>query len=150
MVHALEEIQRLLKPEGCLIDIHPVPEDRLVVIDQDGRVLFSESVPIPTPDYEVISQAEAALAQVVQRGLFNIERSLAFDLATYASSVAELQEFFAKAGAYHDGPKDDAVAAQRTALYARVDEIMKTAGHGAQVVYHEQAHMMRLNPNVIK
>lgn len=150
MVHALEEIQRLLKPEGCLIDIHPVPEDSLVVIDQDGRVLFTESVPVNAHFYKDVSQAEAALAQVVQRGLFNIERSIAFDFTTYASSVAELQEFKAKADSYDDSPKDEVLEAQRTAQYARVNEIMKTARDGVEVVYHDQAHMTRLNLNVMK
>jgi len=150
MVHALEEIQRLLKPDGCLIDIHPVLEDPLMVTYQGGRVLFTESVPVSAHDYKVISQADDALAQVVQRGLFIIERRGEFDLTTYASSVAELREFFAKAGAFSDSPKDEAVETRQTALYARVEEVMQAAGVGAEVAYHERGRITRMNPNVRK
>jgi len=148
MVHALEEIQHLLKPDGCLIDIHPVPKSSLINVYQGSRALFAESY--PPSDGEDVRQAEAALAQVVQRRLFVIERSGEFDLTTFASSVAELREFFAKIDAYDDGPKDDALEAQRTAQYARVEEIMRAAGDGAEVAFHERGRITRMNPNVRK
>ena len=46
MVHALEEIQRLLRPGGSLIDIHPFPEVPLIEVYQGGRVLFAEPQPV--------------------------------------------------------------------------------------------------------
>jgi len=150
MVHALEEIQRLLKPDGCLIDIHPVLEAPLIKVYQGSRVLFVESNPDHDRTEEESRQAEDALAQVVQRGLFIIERNSEFDLPIYGSSVIELRDFRAKIGAFDDSPKDDAVEAQRTALYARVDEIMQAAGDGAEVAYHERARITRMNPNVRK
>ena len=74
MVHALEDIQRLLRPDGCLIDIHPVLEAPLIEVYQGVRVLFVE--PYPGYDYEEdLRQAEDALAQIVQRRLFVVERS---------------------------------------------------------------------------
>ena len=146
MVHALEEIHRLLKPDGCLIDIHPVLEVALIEVYQGSRILFVES----NPDYgrtaEESRQAEDALAQVVQRGLFVVERSGEFDLITYASSIAALRAHWAKVGAYDDSPADDALEAQRTALFARVDEIMQAAGNGAEVANHERARITRLKP----
>jgi len=42
MVHALEEIQRLLRPDGSLIDIHPVLEAPLIEAYQGDRVLLAE------------------------------------------------------------------------------------------------------------
>ena len=149
MVHALEEIQRLLKPNGCLIDIHPVREAPLIKVYRGQRVQFVE--PDPGYDYdESIQQAEDALTQSIQRGMFVIDGSDEFDLITYASSVVKLQEYFAKVGAYDDDPKDDAREAQRTAIYARVEEIMQAAGGEAEIAYHERAHITRLNPNVRK
>jgi len=79
MVHALEEIHRLLKPDSCVIDIHPVLEAPLVKVYHGANVLFVES----DPDYdyeEDLRQAEDALAQVIQRRLFVIEHSSEFDL----------------------------------------------------------------------
>lgn len=144
MVHALEEIERLLKPDGCLIDIHPVREAKLIKVHQGSTVLFVES----DPGYagEDVKQAEDALAQVVQRGLFVIERNSEFDLPIYGSSVAEIQEFFAKMEAYDDSPTDEAVEARVIELYTRVEEIMKAVGDRAEVAYHERARISRLMP----
>ncbi|MGH7404398.1 MAG: hypothetical protein ACREJA_00760 [Candidatus Methylomirabilales bacterium] len=145
MVHALEEIRRLLSPAGSLIDIHPALEAPLIKVCQDGRALFAE--PSPAYDYEEdLRQAEHALAQVVQRRLFVIERSGVFDFLTYGSSVAELRDFWENAGAYDDRPKGEAVAAREAELYARVDKIMQAAGQGAEVVGHERGRIARLRP----
>lgn len=144
MVHALEEIHGLLKLHGSLIDIHPVLEAPLIEVYQGATVLFAE----PSPDYseEDYRQAEHALAQVVQRRLFLVDRSGEFDFFTYGSSVAELRDFLAKATAYDDTPKDEAVAVREAELYARVEEIMQASGEGAEVAYHERARIARLNP----
>ncbi|MBI2973615.1 MAG: hypothetical protein HYY39_07510 [Armatimonadetes bacterium] len=144
MVHALEEIHRLLRPDGSLIDIHPVLEAPLIEAYQGANVLFAE----PSPDYsgEDYRQAEHALAQIVQRRLFVIDRKGEFDFLTYGSSVAELRDFLAKANAYDQRPKDEAVAAREAELYTRVEESMQTAGEGAEVAYHERARIARLKP----
>jgi hypothetical protein len=144
MVHALEDIHRLLRPGGDLIDIHPVLEAPLVEVYQGGKVIFTES----WPDYsgEDYRQAEQALAQVVARRLFVIEGSGEFDFLTYGSSVAELRNFLAEAGAYEERPKDDAVVARESELFAHVEEIMQAAGEGAEVADHEKARITRLKP----
>ena len=148
MVHALEEIRRLLKPDGCLIDIHPVREAPLIKVFQGNSVLFVESD--PGYDYdEDIRQAEDALAQVIQRGLFVIEGSGEFDFITSASSGPELRDYWAKYGAYED-PKEAAVEARIVETFARVEEVMRRTGKGAEVATHERAHITRLNPNVMQ
>lgn len=147
MVHALEEIRRLLRPDGCLIDIHPVRRAPLIKVYQGNSVVFVE--PDPGYDYEEdLQHAEDALAQVLWRHLFVIERSSEFDLITYASSVAELRDYWVKVGAYDDSPKDNAVEAKATELYARVQTLMQSAGEGTEIAYHENARITRLNPNV--
>lgn len=148
MVHALEEIRRLLRPDGSLIDIHPVLEAPLIKVYQGDRVLFAEPYP-GYDDYEVdLRQAEDALAQIVKRRLFVIERNGDFDFLTYGSSVAELRDFWVKSEAYDDSPTDDVVAAQEAELFARVEEIMQSAGQGAEVADHERARIARLRPTV--
>ena len=146
MVHALEKIQRLLRPGGSLIDIHPVPQAWLIKVYQGSRVLFAE----PWRDHddydEDLRQAEDALADIVRRRLFAIERSGEFDFLTYGSSVAELRDYMAKANAYDDRPKDEAVAAREAELAARVEEIMQAAGEGVEVTHHERARIARLKP----
>ena len=146
MVHALEGIYRLLRPDGCLIAIRPVSGASLIEAHQGGRVLFAEPVPVPPEEYEVIAQAEDALAQVGQRRLFLVERGGEFDFLTYASSVTELRDLVAKANAFHEGPRDEAVVAREAELAARVEEIMRAAGEGAEVVLHDKARIARLRP----
>ena len=147
MVHALEEIHRLLKSDGRLIEIHPVLESPLIKVYRGNTVLFVE--PYPGYDYEDdLRHAEDALVQVIQHRLFVIERSNEFDLITYASSVAELRDFWAKAGAYDDSPKDEEVEAREEELYARVEAFMHAAAGGAKVALHERARITRMNPNI--
>jgi hypothetical protein len=149
MVHALEEIQRLLAMDGCLIDIHPVAEAPFIKVFQGGSAMFVESD--PGYDYEQgLLQAEDAIAQVVQRGLFVIEGSSEFDLITYASSGRELQDYWEKYGAYIDDPKDAAVEARIVETFARVEEVMRRIEKGAEVATHERARITRLNPNATR
>lgn len=144
MVHALEEIQRLLKPGGCLIDIHPVREAPLIKVCQGDKTLFVESSPVYSEeDYR---QADDALAQVVRRRLFVVAGSSAFDFLVYGSSVAELADFLAQANAYDDRPADEAVTAREAELAARVEASLRAAGVGAEVAYHERGRMACLRP----
>jgi hypothetical protein len=142
MVHALEAIHRLLKPGGCLLDIHPLPQAPLAKIVQGGKNTFTG--PVPAPDEEDVRQAEAALAQVVQRRLFVVERSGVFDFLVYASSVAALRNFLEEANAFQDSPPDEAAAAAQDELAARLEEALQAAGEGAEVAYQERARITRL------
>jgi hypothetical protein len=144
MVHALEEIHSLLKPNGCLIDIHPVLEPPQAEVYQAGKLLYSEISPENfEEDYR---QAENELHQVVQRRLYDIDGSGEFDFLTYASSVIELYNFFEEISAYSDRTKDEELAAQLAELAARVENKMQAAGEGAEVGYHERARITRLRP----
>ncbi len=145
MVHALEEIRRLLKPSGKLINIYPVSEAPLVEVHKDKRVLRAEAWPVQSC-FEDTRAAEAALNEVVQRRLYVIEDSSEFDFLIYGSSVAELRDFLTEADAYDDTPTDEAVAALRTEMYDRIDEFMRATGDEAEAVQHERARIARLKP----
>jgi len=144
MVHALEEIRRLLKPDGCLIDIHPAGEAKFIKVYQGRDILFAE--PDPGFSGEEVRQAEDALAQVVQRGLFVTEHDSEFDLPIYASSIAELVKYLEEIDVYEDSPKDETVEARMTELFSRIEELMIATGDGAEVAYHERARITRLKP----
>ncbi len=144
MVHALESIHQLLKPTGNLIDIHPFAEARLVEIHQGGRITFSE----PAPPYAVddIEHAERALAHVIGRGLFAVERARHFDFRTYASSVAELTAFLSEQGSLADGRPEERRAREMEELAVHVEELMRAAGEGAEVVLCERVQMALFRP----
>jgi len=146
MVHALEEIHRLLKPNGALIDIHPVSESASIEVHQAGRVDLVALLTVRQWCFE-FEQADIALAEIIQRGKFTLERHALFDLPTHYGSAAELGtdlkesiEVFAR----------DAQAAIEPlphveALTARAEEMMRVAG-GAELIVHERTHISRLRP----
>jgi len=145
MVHALEKIQRLLKPNGCLIDIHPVRKAPLIKIYRGSDLLFAESD--PGYDYDDgLRHADDALNEVIQSGLFLVEGKSEFELVTYASSAPELRDYWAKYGAFDDSPKDETVTARQNDVYAKANEIMQDAA-GAEITYYERARITRLMPN---
>jgi SAM-dependent methyltransferase len=92
MVHALEEIHRLLKPAGTLIEIHPsVDAPPFVEVRSNGRLSFAEGDPVF--DYEDdLRQADAAVATVLDRSVFVLDDRRGFQLRTYAASVKELRD----------------------------------------------------------
>ncbi len=144
MVHALEEIHRLLKPAGRLVDIHPTLGPKMLEVHHGGRLLFAE----PKPDYfvEGYAQADNALARAVERQLFAVEQRGQFDFLTYAPSIAELREYIAETNAYNDLPKDEAESAREAELFARVEGILRDTGEGAEVATHETALITRMAP----
>ena|SRR6185503_13787002 len=141
MVHALEEVQRLLKSDGRLIDIQPLMEAPLLKVYLGTRVVFVE--PDPSYDYEDdLRQADAALTQVIQRGLFVIEERSEFDFLTDGSSAQELLAFWGKTSTEED-PAEQHIKE----VYNRVEEIRQSAGQGAEVTLHERARIIRFKPN---
>lgn len=144
MVHALEAIHRLLRPDGCLIDIHPDSDDAAIEVHQGKVVTFV--APVPAFSGDAIRDAENALAQVVERRLFRLERAASFDFLTYASSVSELYAYYEEANAFDDSPADEALIEWMSQLAPTVEEALRAAGDGAEVAYHERAHIARLVP----
>lgn len=146
MVHALQEVQRLLKSDGRLIDIQPLIEAPLLKVYQGNSVVFVESD--PSYDYEEdLRQADAALTKAIQRSLFVIEERSEFDFLTHGSSAQELLAFWGKTSTVDDISEDPAEQRIKE-VYARVEEIRQAAGQGAEVALHERARILRLNPKV--
>ncbi len=144
MVHALEEIRRLLRPEGFLIDIHPFPEPSLVKVIQGDRILFAE--PKRESEHEGVQHADRAVAEVLERKLFVAERNHEFDFFSYGSSVSELRDFWDRYKAFNESPKEEALLAYEDAVFARAEETLKGSGEEAEAAIHERARIVRLKP----
>jgi hypothetical protein len=145
MVHALEEIKRLLRRDACLIDILPARQAPLIEVRTADTVLFAA----PSAGYDEdddLQHAEDALAWAIERALFALDRGHEFEFITIASSVAELRDFFAVSSAYEADRLDEATEARVGEMYGRVEEVMRTSGESARVVHRERARMSRLNP----
>lgn len=147
MVHALEEIHRLVKPSGILIDIHPVAESSPIEIHQGGKIDLAGNLFVRQwcTDYE---QADSALTEITQRGLFVIERESVFDSLTHYDSVEEMRtalkesiDKFAR-----DAQSINEAVPHAEAMAARADELMQAAASGAELIVRERAHISRLKP----
>jgi hypothetical protein len=145
MVHALEQIHRVTRPAGTLIEIHPAAlEFPFMEVRSNGELLFSEDD--PGFDYADDSRlAEAAVATIVGRGVFVLEESRRFELRTHASSLKELRDHWAVADAYDPEEKEETLARRRDEMYARAQTVLERSP-GAELVYVEPATMSRLTP----
>jgi hypothetical protein len=144
MVHALEETRRLLKLDGVLVNILPVPEGYVIEVHHDGRILFAERKRETLS--EDILRAEAATKQVLDRGLFVIDQEDEFDFRTYGSSVPEVRAYWEEQNAYDEEPRAKDILAREEYLYAQVEEILDELGEGAEVVFYERVRIARLSP----
>jgi hypothetical protein len=144
MVHALEKIHRLLKTDGTLIDIHPIPKGYSIKVLQGEHTLFAEWKRETLS--EDILAAEKAIALALERGLYTLEEAVEIEYLTYGSSAKELQDFWAEQNTYDDRPVDAAMAAREEELFAQADEILKAADEGAQIVIHERVTISLLRP----
>jgi ubiquinone/menaquinone biosynthesis C-methylase UbiE len=147
MVHALEEIHRLLRPAGALIDIHPVSESSPIEIHESGRIdlVGYLSVRQWCIDFQ---QADNALIEIAQRGLFAVEHEGMFDSFTYYGSAAEMRtslkesiDKFAR-----DARSAGEAVPHVEALAARAEELMRAAGSRAELRVRERTHISRLGP----
>jgi SAM-dependent methyltransferase len=130
MVHALQEIRRLLKPNGILIDIHPVPEAPLYEVHAEGGVRFAAAAPGYDCDEDVV-QADKAVARSLKRRVFVLEDRREFDFLTYGSTVQELLDFLDEASAFHEDDRtDEPLSAEEEAFYDRLEEVHRSAGAG--------------------
>jgi hypothetical protein len=113
MVHALEQIHDLLKPEGYLIDVHPTGEPVKFIRPLDGYEHFVGDLQ-ETDDYIEYQQADEALEIAVSKGLFQVNGTEEFKFHTYANSFETLKTFLK--GNWSDAVIPDDVIAEAQKL----------------------------------
>jgi hypothetical protein len=147
MVHALEEIHSLLKPNGFLIDIHPVAEHSSIEIHRNGKIKLVGKLEVRQWCFDY-QQADTALTEIVQRGLFTVEQKGIFDTLTYYNSPAEmgaaLKESIHKF--VREGEPIDEELSQVEKLALQAEKRLRAAGNVAKLVLREREHISRLKP----
>ncbi len=147
MVHALEQIHRLLKPTGVLIDIHPVAASLPIEMHQGGKIDVAGQLSVGQWCID-FQEADKALSAIVQRGLFVVERHDVFDSLTYYASATELltsvKESIDKYTRNAQSAQEPVPHAE--ALAARAEELMRTAGSEAELIERDRTHISRLRP----
>jgi len=146
MVHALEEIHRLLRLDGVLIDIHPYPQPPIIQVLKEKEVVFAQPKRDIEDENEDVLKADLALAEIVDRRIFEVERYEDFDFFSYAPSVPELRDFWDRYNEYESTPKEESRLAQEEAVYAKAEEIRLNIGEGARAAVHERTKIARLKP----
>ena len=148
MVHALEEIHRLLKPDGFLIDIHPVAGHSSIEIHHNGELDLVGYLKVRQWCFD-FQQADIALAKIVQRGQFIVEQKSMFDTLTYYDSAAEmaaaLKESIHKF--VREGEPIDEEVSQVDTLAQQAEELMRAAGPRAELIMRERNHISQLKPD---
>lgn len=147
MVRALEEIHRLLKPNGFLIDIHPVAEHSSVEIRRNGKTELVGHLEVEQWCVD-FREADNALSEIVQHGMFTVEQKSMYDTLTYFDSAEEmgtaLKESIHKF--VREGEPIDEEVSHVETLVLKADEMLRAAGNGAKLVLRERDHISRLKP----
>lgn len=135
MVHALQQIHNLLKPDGLLIDIRPNGELVQLIRPLDDGEHFIGYLQ-ETDDYIEYRQAAAAVQEVVAAGLFRIKKAREFTFQTHADSFTELKTFL-------DETWSDALITED--VIAEAERLDGEFGIG-KVIMREQVHIGLLEP----
>ncbi len=143
MVHALEQIHRLLVPSGILIDISSTPATPLYEVRRDGAITYSE----PEPGFcgDRYLKAQKAMENVIGRGLFAREDSRCIQFEIVADTAPELLAFQYDFYAFAVTPE---TAEEDRPFAARLEEARRIAGTGARVAAHEVGLVSRLRRTV--
>lgn len=115
MVHALEEVRRVLAPDGILIDLRPLADNwRVEVVSlrevkRTGRV---EDLPVQT-NGDVA--ANAAIREAEKRGWFKCEQDELFPFFYSWDTPSEMEEFVDDDWSDFVGMEDETRRATRSA-----------------------------------
>ena len=141
MVHALHRIHTLLKPNGMLIDIHPLGEPPPITVEL-GETRHVVGWVREATDYQSYLQADAAVATVVKQQLFRRDEKRLFTFTTYADSMDALQQYLAES--WSDAFIDDLVL-------LRANELLHSSPlTPKRVTLLEEVGISRLRPLPIK
>ena len=144
MVHALEAVHRLLKPNGTLVDIRPHAEPSILEVAAGDQTLFA--APKREGDHEGVLDSDRAMDEILERKIFEAVRGRDFEFFSYGSTAAELREFWDRHNDYEDTPIEEEQLSFEDKAYAKADEVRKGSGKDAEVIIHERVRIARLKP----
>jgi hypothetical protein len=133
MVHALEKIHELLKPEGMLLDIHPTNEPAALAVRLLEQIIPAGWVN-ESDDYVEYEWADEALQRVVDSERFAVERVGTFEFVWHADSMVDLRAYLAEE--WKDAIIDDVTA-------MRVEELLKLPVHDKEILVSEAIRIAR-------
>ena len=136
MVHALEQIHFLLKPDGILIDIHPIGEPPPIEV-RLGEEIHTVGWVREVDDYCEYVAATEALETAVSRNLYSWQKQGTFAFTVYTDTILDLCDHLAES--WTDAIIDEDVI-------RRTLDLMQTTEPNKEVVLREVIKIARLNP----
>ena len=133
MVHALEKIAQLLKPDGILLDIHPTNEPAAMAVRLREQLIPAGWL-TESDDYVEYEWADEALQRVVNDRHFALERVGTFEFVWHADTLPELRAYLAEEW-------KDAIIDEMTA--GRIEELLKLPAHDKEILVSEAIRIAR-------
>ena len=90
MVHALHEANRVLKPQGHLIDLRPAPVHRRVGIEVNSDF---KQIAEMSEKFDEDYAANSAVAEVIREGIFKRQERLRFDCKRVMGSLQDFHDW---------------------------------------------------------
>ena len=134
MVHALKQTQRILRPNGLLINVHDLPTPQVVEVHAKN-VFHKVGWIVDREDMDNTRSALKALAQVVNEGDLFLEDERDFAFNIYADNLPEMQAYLAEWWS-------SAVIAEN--IIARIKVLLKYESQPAKIVLALRARMTKL------
>ncbi len=133
MVHALEKILQLLKPNGLLLDIHPTNEPAAIAVRLREQLIPAGWL-TESDDYVEYEWADEALQHVVNAERFALERIGTFEFVWHANTLNELRAYLAEE--WQDAIVDDVTA-------MRIEELLKLPVRDKEILVSEAIRIAR-------
>jgi hypothetical protein len=133
MVHALETIHELLKPDGVLLDIHPTNEPATIAVRLREQLIPAGWVH-ESNDYVEYEWADEALQHAVSDQRFALASAGTFQFVWHADSVSDLRAYLAEE--WKDAIVDDVTA-------MRIEELLKLPVRDKEILVSEAVRIAR-------
>ena len=136
MVHALENVHKLLGDQGVLLNVQPVGKPRPLEIHAGGRSRQAGLIGHRL-NFAMHKAALHAVAQVVRDGVFILEHEGTIPFLYRAPSFPVFQEWLAE-------NSENSILDEQTSHRARA--LSQKAGGDCQVIMREELYMGLLRP----
>ena len=133
MVHALERIHDLLKPDGILLDIHPTNEPAALAVRLREQLIPAGWIN-ESNDYVEYEWADEAVQRVLDDKRFALERMGTFEFVWHADSMTDLRAYLVEE--WQDASIDDVTA-------MRIEELLKLPVHDKEILVNEAIRIAR-------
>ena len=124
VVDALLKVHRALRPDGLVLDCHPVPEPVLLEVRQGSKTAQMDLLEY-TPEFsQAIANADQAYSTLCSEGIFVEQQALQYEVLVHFDSFDDWLKFWADEAVYFVPPRDEFSEKMQHLLAARAAELL--------------------------